>query len=70
VDFFLTVVIKCNKTGIFGEQYYKYDEIGLSFMKNISNLIHQYEINERKSFANFDDFLNKITNSEQLETEN
>jgi hypothetical protein len=63
VDFFLTVVIKCNKTGIFGEKYYEYDKIGLSFMKNISNLIHKYEISERKSLVNFDGFLNKVKNN-------
>jgi hypothetical protein len=60
VDFFLTVVIKCNNADIFGEEYYEYEKTGLSFMKNISKFIHQYALNEKKETVNFDDFLNKI----------
>jgi hypothetical protein len=60
VDFFLTVVIKCNKADIFGEEYYEYEDIGLSFMKNIGKFIHEYEIKERKTPINFDVFLSKI----------
>jgi hypothetical protein len=60
IDFFLTVVIKCNKADILGEEYYEYDEIGLSFMKNISKLIHEYALKEKKNSVNFDSFLNKI----------
>ncbi|MDR2383436.1 MAG: serine hydrolase [Prevotellaceae bacterium] len=70
VDFFLTIVIKCNKNGIFGEKYYEYEKTGLLFMKNISNLIHQYEINEQESFVNFDSFLSKIKDKEELKPEN
>jgi hypothetical protein len=60
VDFFLTVVIKCNKADIIGEEYYEYETTGRSFMKKISRLIHEYEINEKEKTVNFDDFLNKI----------
>jgi hypothetical protein len=60
VDFFLTVVIKCNKTDILGEEYYEYEETGLSFIKNISRFIHEYELKERDKPVNFDSFLNKI----------
>jgi hypothetical protein len=60
VDFFLTVVIKCNKADILGEEYYEYETTGLSFMKKISRLVHEYEINEKEKTVNFDDFLNKI----------
>jgi hypothetical protein len=59
IDFFLTVVIKCNKDDIFGEEYYEYEKTGMSFMKNISNFIHEYEINRKKTATNFDKFLNK-----------
>jgi hypothetical protein len=61
VDFFLTAVINCNRKNIFGEEYYEYDEIGLPFMKNIGDFIHQYEIKNREKAVNFDTFLNKIT---------
>jgi hypothetical protein len=60
IDFFLTVVIKCNQSDIFGEEYYEYEK-GLSFIKNISKFIHEYEINRKKKPANFDKFLNKIS---------
>jgi hypothetical protein len=60
IDFFLTVVIKCNRADIFGDEYYEYQETGLSFMKNISSFIHQYEIGRKRQSVNFDEFLNKI----------
>jgi hypothetical protein len=60
VDFFLTVVIKCNKTDIFGDEYYEYDTTGLSFMKNISKFIHTHTINERTKSVNFDELVNRI----------
>jgi hypothetical protein len=60
VDFFLTVVIKCNRADILDEKYYEYEKTGLPFMKNISRFIHQYEINTTEKPINFDDFLNKI----------
>jgi hypothetical protein len=59
VDFLLTIVIKCNKTDIFGEEYYEYEKTGLSLMKSISNRIHEYEINRKKS-AGPTNFLDKI----------
>jgi hypothetical protein len=62
VDFFLTVVIKCNKANILGEEYYEYETTGLPLMKNISRLIHDYEIHEKKKSVNFDDFLKKVKN--------
>jgi hypothetical protein len=61
IDFFLTVVIKCNRSNIFRDEYYDYEKTGLLFMKNLSNFIHRYEINRKENGAvEFDDFLNKI----------
>jgi hypothetical protein len=60
VDFFLTVVIKCNKTDILDEKYYEYEQTGLSFMKNISKIVHEHAVNKKGKTVNFDDFLNKI----------
>jgi hypothetical protein len=60
VDFFLTVVIKCNRADILGEEYYEYEKTGLPFIKKISRLVHEYAINEKEQTVNFDDFLNKI----------
>jgi hypothetical protein len=60
VDFFLTVVIKCNKADILDDEYYEYETTGLSFMKNISKFIHAHVVNERKTPANFDELVNRI----------
>jgi hypothetical protein len=60
VEFFLTAVINCNSENIFGEEYYEYDKIGLPFMQNIGNFIHDYEIKKRDKPVNFDTFLAKI----------
>jgi hypothetical protein len=60
VDFFLTVVIKCNRADIFGEEYYEYEKIGLPFMKNIGKFMHEYTLREKENAVKFDDFLNKI----------
>jgi hypothetical protein len=60
IDFFLTVVIKCNQSNIIGEEYYEYETAGLSFMKNISRFIHEYEMKKNKSRVSFDNFLSKI----------
>jgi hypothetical protein len=60
VDFFLTVVIKCNKADILGDEYYEYDTTGLSFMKNISKFIHTHAISEREIPVNFDELVNRI----------
>jgi hypothetical protein len=60
IDFFLTVVIKCNRADIFRDEYYDYEKTGMSFMKNISTFIHEYEINRKKTSVNFNEFPNKI----------
>lgn len=58
VDFFLTVVIKCNGAGI--PEDCGYEKTGLSYIKSVSRIVHQHAINERDKAANFDDFLRKI----------
>ncbi|MDR1340518.1 MAG: serine hydrolase [Prevotellaceae bacterium] len=60
VDFLLTVALKCNRADIFGEEYYEYEKTGLYFMKNISSLIYEYEINRKKSDARPAGFLDTI----------
>jgi hypothetical protein len=57
VDFFLSVVIKCNKTDMSEEEY---EQTGMSFIKNISRIVHEHAINEKERTVNFDDFLRKI----------
>jgi hypothetical protein len=59
VDFFLSVVIKCNKTDM-SEKGYEYEHTGMSFMKNVSRIVREHAINEKEITVNFDDFLRKI----------
>ncbi|MDR0559985.1 MAG: serine hydrolase [Prevotellaceae bacterium] len=58
IDFLLTVVIKCNRENIFGENYYEYEKIGEPFIREVSKIIYEYEISSRKNFTDFTDFLN------------
>jgi hypothetical protein len=43
VEYLLSAVIHCNSDGIFNDDKYEYDEVGLPFMKNLGQLIHVYE---------------------------
>ncbi|MDR0385937.1 MAG: serine hydrolase [Prevotellaceae bacterium] len=59
VDFFLSIVIKCNSADIQGEEYFEYEKTGMSFMKKISNIIHEHAINHKKNTGNFTEFLKR-----------
>lgn len=48
VDFLLSAVIYVNEDGIFNDDKYEYDEIGLPFLANLGRVIYEYEL-ERKS---------------------
>jgi hypothetical protein len=60
VDFFITVVIKCNSADILGEDYYEYEKMGLPSMRTISRIIHEHAISEKENIVDFGDFLRKI----------
>ncbi len=42
-EFLLGAVIHCNSDGIFNDDKYEYNEVGLPFMKNLGQLIYEYE---------------------------
>jgi hypothetical protein len=43
VEFFLSATIYCNSDGIFNDDKYEYETIGFPFMKNLGQLIYNYE---------------------------
>lgn len=48
IEFLLSAVIYVNEDGIFNDDKYEYDEIGLPFLANLGRVIYEYEL-ERKS---------------------
>jgi hypothetical protein len=49
VEFFLSASIYCNSDGIFNDDHYDYENIGLPFLKNLGQVIYEYETKrERK----------------------
>lgn len=43
VEFLLSAVIHCNSDGIYNDDHYDYDTVGLPFLKNLGRIIHAYE---------------------------
>jgi hypothetical protein len=43
VEFMLSAVIYCNSDGIFNDDHYDYDSIGLPFLKHLGQVILEYE---------------------------
>ena len=57
VEFFLSAVIYCNSDGILNDDKYDYNTIGLPFMKNLGQVIYDYEVKrEKKHLPNFSNF--------------
>ncbi|MGI8952857.1 MAG: serine hydrolase [Chitinophagaceae bacterium] len=50
IEFFLSATIYCNSDGIFNDDKYDYDSVGYPFMKNLGNVIYQYELKRVKKF--------------------
>lgn len=60
VEFFLSANIYCNSDGIFNDDHYDYESIGFPFLKELGQVIYQYELKRnRKHKASLDQF--KIT---------
>jgi beta-lactamase class A len=57
VEFMLSAVIHCNSDGIFNDDKYDYDTVGLPFMKNLGRVIYDYELKrKRKHIPNLSSF--------------
>lgn len=50
VEFMLTCVLLCNNDEIFNDDQYDYDTIGFPFMKNLGQLIYQYDSHRPRKF--------------------
>jgi beta-lactamase class A len=50
VEFFLSAAINCNTDGIVNDDKYAYDSLGLPFMKNLGEVIYNYELRRKKSY--------------------
>lgn len=48
VDFLLTATILVNKDGIFNDNRYEYEEIGIPFLAELGRVIHKLEIERKK----------------------
>jgi len=48
VEFMLSAVIHCNSDGIFNDDKYDYDDVGLPFLKNLGQAIYDHEIKRKK----------------------
>ena len=49
VEFMLTATIYCNSDGIFNDDKYDYDTIGFPFLKNLGQVIYEYELKRQRS---------------------
>ncbi|MDN5214287.1 M14 family zinc carboxypeptidase [Fulvivirgaceae bacterium BMA12] len=48
VEFMLSAVIHTNANKIYNDGKYEYDEVGLPFMKNLGEIVYQYELKRQK----------------------
>ncbi len=49
VEFFLSAVIYCNSDGVLNDDKYDYNAIGFPFMKNLGQVIYDYEVQRNKT---------------------
>ncbi|HET6723903.1 MAG TPA: serine hydrolase [Chitinophagaceae bacterium] len=57
VEFMLSAVIHCNSDGIFNDDKYDYDSVGLPFMKHLGQVIYDHELQRnRKVIADLNKF--------------
>ena len=50
VEFILTAVVQSNENGIYNDNIYEYKTVCLPFMKNLGQVIYQYELNRTKKY--------------------
>lgn len=58
IEFMLSATIHCNSDGIFNDDRYDYDSIGYPFLRDLGQLIYDYEIKRKKKrLPNLDKFV-------------
>ncbi len=50
VEFMLSAVIHVNENGIYNDDHYEYDTIGIPFLANLGKVIYQYELQRPRKF--------------------
>jgi Beta-lactamase enzyme family len=50
IEFMLSAVVYCNSDGIFNDDKYDYDSIGLPFMKNLGRVIYDHELKRERKY--------------------
>lgn len=50
IEFFLSAAINCNTDGIVNDDKYAYDSIGFPFMKNLGQVMYNYEAKRKKKY--------------------
>lgn len=50
IEFFLSAAINCNTNGIINDDKYEYDSIGFPFMKNLGQIIYDYELKRKRIY--------------------
>jgi hypothetical protein len=51
IEFFLSAAIYCNSDGILNDDKYDYDSIGFPFMKELGQVIYDYELERKRQYA-------------------
>lgn len=51
VEFMLSAIIHCNSDEIFNDDKYEYNTIGFPFMRNLGQVIYQYELKRKRKFS-------------------
>lgn len=49
IEFFLSASIYCNSDGIFNDDHYDYENVGLPFLKNLGQAVYQYELQRKRN---------------------
>lgn len=58
IEFLVSAVIYCNEDGILNDNKYDYETVGLPFMKNLGQLLYNFELKRKKAvLPNFDNLL-------------
>jgi hypothetical protein len=48
IEFFLSASISCNSDGIFNDDHYDYETVGYPFLRNLGQVIYQYELQRKR----------------------
>lgn len=63
IEFMLSAVVLSNKDGIFNDGVYDYETIGYPFLKNLGNVVYEYELTRsRKNKPNLNEFVFEYDN--------